>query len=170
MKKIIYKNDNKNMKNFDLKYRPKDYFGGKNKNHDEVEICSIFLNSVQGEIITLRAKKKDDDFIFWIGDEHSNKYSLKQTSSLQTLTLQEVVDLLNTCKMKLFGTKCKPGIIRYYIEDAIESMQMLKDEAMGFVTVNSDFYPDLEKYYEEQKSIWCDEILFEVYGDEDEDK
>ena len=46
------------MKNFNLKYRPKDYFGGKNKNQDEVEICSIFLDSPQGEIITLRTKKK----------------------------------------------------------------------------------------------------------------
>jgi len=52
------------MKNFNLKYRPKDYFGGKNKNQDEVEICSIFLNSTQGEIITLNTKKKNNDFIF----------------------------------------------------------------------------------------------------------
>ena len=163
---ILMKNDNKNMKNFDLKYRPKDYFGGKNKNQDEVEICSIFLNSAQGEFITLRTKKKTDNFIFWMDDEHSNKYSLKQTNSSQTLTLQEVVDLLNTCKMTLFGTKCKPGIIRYYIENAIESMQMLKDDAMGFVIVKSDFYPDLEKYYEEQKSVWCDEKLLEIYGDD----
>ena len=156
------------MKNFDLKYRPKDYFGGKNKNQDEVEICSIFLDSSQGEIITLRTKKKNDDFIFWIGDEHSNKYSLKQTNSSQTLTLEEFVDLLNTCRMKLFGTKCKPGIIRYHIEDAIESMEMLKDDAMNFVTIKSDFYPELEKYYEEQKGVWCDEKLLEIYGDEDE--
>ena len=95
---------------------------------------------------------------------------MKQTSSSQTLTLAEVVDLLDTCKMTLFGTKCKPGIIKYVIEDSIENMQMLKDDAMGFVIVKSDLYPDLEKYYEEQKSIWCDEILFEVYGDEDEDE
>ena len=162
------KNRNKNMKNFDLKYRPKDYFGGKNKNQDEVEICSIFLDSVQGDFISFRTKKKNDNFIFWITDDHGDKYSLKQTSSSQILTLEEVVDLLDTCKMTLFGTKCKPGIIRYYIENAIESMQMLKDDAMGFVIVNSDFYPDLEKYYEEQKSVWCDEKLLEIYGDEDE--
>ena len=160
------KNHNKNMKNFDLKFRPKDYFGGKNKNQAEVEICSIFLNSSQGEIISLRTMKKNDDFIFWIGDEHSNKYSLKQTNSSQTLTLEEVVDLLNTCRMKLFGTKCKPGIIRYHIEVAIESMEMLKDDAMNFLTIKSDFYPELEKYYEEQKSVWCDEKLLEIYGDE----
>ena len=158
------------MKNFDLKYRPKDYFGGKNKNQDEVEICSIFLDSVQGDFISFRTKKKNDNFIFWITDDHGNKYSLKQTSSAQTLTLEEVVDLLNTCRMKLFGTKCKPGIIRYCIEDAIESMQMLKDDAMNFVIVKSDFYPDLEKYYEEQKGVWCDEKLLEIYGDEDEDE
>ena len=156
------------MKNIDLKYRPKDYFGGKNKNQDEVEICSIFLDSVQGDFISFRTKKKNDNFIFWITDDHGDKYSLKQTSSSQILTLEEVVDLLDTCKMTLFGTKCKPGIIRHYIEDAIESMQMLKDDAMGFVTVNSDFYPDLEKYYEEQKSVWCDEKLLEIYGDENE--
>ena len=158
------------MKNIDLKYRPKDYFGGKNKNQDEVEICSIFLDSVQGDFISFRTKKKNDNFIFWIIDDDGNKYSLKQTSSSQTLSLEEVVDLLDTCKMTLFGTKCKPGIIRYHIEVAIESMEMLKDDAMSFVIIKSDFYPDLEKYYEEQKSIWCDEILFEVYGDEDEDK
>ena len=156
------------MKNFDLKYRPKDYFGGKNKNQDEVEICSIFLDSVQGDFISFRTKKKNDNFIFWITDDHGNKYSLKQTSSFQTLTLEEVVDLLDTCKMTLFGTKCKPGIIRYYIEDAIESMQMPKDDAMDFVIVKSNFYPDLEKYYEEQKDVWCDEKLLEIYGDEDE--
>ena len=164
------KNHNKNMKNFDLKYRPKDYFGGKNKNQDEVEICSIFLDSVQGDFISFRTKKKNDNFIFWITDDHGDKYSLKQTSSSQIVTLEESVDLLDTCKMTLFGTKCKPGIIRYYIENAIESMQMLKDDAMGFVTVNSDFYPDLEKYYEEQKSVWCDETLLDVNGDEDEDE
>ena len=163
------KNHNKNMKNFDLKYRPKDYFGGKNKNQDEVEICSIFLDSVQGDFISFRTKKKNDNFIFWITDDHGNKYSLKQTSSAQILTLEEVVDLLDTCKMTLFGTKCKPGIIRYHLEDLIESMQMLKDDVMDFVIVKSNFYPDLEKYYEEQKSVWCDEKLFEIYGDEDED-
>ena len=157
------------MKNLDLKYRPKDYFGGKNKNQDEVEICSIFLDSVQGDFISFRTKKKNDNFIFWITDDHGNKYSLKKTSSSQTLTREDVVDLLDKCKMTLFGRKCKPGIIRYYIEDAIESMQMLKDDAMDFVTVKSDFYLDLEKYYEEQKGVWCDEKLLEIYGDEDED-
>jgi hypothetical protein len=157
------------MKNFNLKYRPKDYFGGKNKNQDEVEICSIFLNSTQGEIITLNTKKKNNDFIFWIDDEHGNKYNLKRTNSSQTLTMEEIVDLLDTCKMTLFGTKCKPGIIKYILEDSIENMQMLKDEAMGFVNVKSDFYPDLEEYYEQQKSVWSDEIILEVYGDEDED-
>ena len=156
------------MKNFDLKFRPKDYFGGKNKNQDEVEICSIFLNSVQGDFISFRTKKKNDNFIFWITDDHGNKYSLKKTSSSQTLTLEEVVDLLDKCKMTLFGTKCKPGIIRYHIEVAIESMEMLKDDAMSFVIVKSEFYPDLEKYYEEQKSVWCDEKLLEIYGDDDE--
>ena len=156
------------MKNFDLKYRPKDYFGGKNKNQDEVEICSIFLDSVQGDFISFRTKKKNDNFIFWITDDHDNKYSLKQTSSFQTLTLEDVVDLLDTCKMTLFGTKCKPGIIRYHIEVAIESMEMLKDDAMNFVAIKSDFYPELEKYYEEQKSVWCDEKLLEIYGDENE--
>ena len=157
------------MKNIDLKYRPKDYFGGKNKNQDEVEICSIFLNSTQGEIITLNTKKKNNDFIFWIDDEHGNKYNLKRTNSSQTLTMEEIVDLLDTCKMTLFGTKCKPGIIKYTLEDSIENMQMLKNEAMGFVNVKSDFYPDLEEYYEQQKSVWSDEIILEVYGDEDED-
>ena len=158
------------MKNFDLKFRPKDYFGVKNKNQDEVEICSIFLDSVQGDFISFRTKKKNDNFIFWITDDHGNKYSLKKTSSSQTLTLEEVVDLLDKCKMTLFGTKCKPGIIRYHIEVAIESMEMLKDDAMSFVIIKSDFYPDLEKYYEEQKSVWCDEKLLEIYGDEDEDE
>ena len=153
------------MKNFDLKYRPKDYFGGKNKNQDEVEICSIFLDSVQGDFISFRTKKKNDNFIFWIDDEHGNKYSLKKTSSSETLTLAEIVDLLDTSRMTLFGTKCKPGIIRYFIEVAIESMQMLKDDAMNFVIVKSDFYPDLESYYEKQKILWCDQKLLEIYGD-----
>ena len=153
------------MKNFNLKYRPKDYFGGKNKNQDEVEICSIFLNSTQGEIITLNTKKKNNDFIFWIDDEHGNKYNLKRTNSSQTLTMEEIVDLLDTCKMTLFGTKCKAGIIKYFIEDAIETMEMLKDDAMSFVIVKSDFYPDLESYYEKQKILWCDQKLLEIYGD-----
>ena len=55
------------------------------------------------------------------------------------------------------------------IEESIKSMEMLKDEAIAFVTVKSDLYPDLEKYYEQQKSVWSDEIILEVYGDEDED-
>ena len=62
-----------------------------------------------------------------------------------------------------------PGIIKYTLEDSIENMQMLKNEAMGFVNVKSDFYPDLEEYYEQQKSVWVDEIILEVYGDVDED-
>ena len=47
-------------------------------------------------------------------------------------------------------------------------MILFKDDAMDFVTVKSDFYLDLEKYYEEQKGVWCDEKLLEIYGDEDE--
>jgi hypothetical protein len=41
---------------------------------------------------------------------------------------------------------------------------MEKEEVIGFVTVESSFYPELEKYYEDKKKMWYKEIKRSLRG------
>ena len=98
--------------------------------------------------------------VYRIVDEYGNKFILKQKTSKRPLSMNKVIQVLDTAKTIFYDTGeeeeenvglMKPQII-FYKDEGVG-----KDEVVNFINVSSPFYPDLEQYYEKQKLIWFDE-------------
>lgn len=110
---------------------------------DEVEIARISLESVTGDQISVRARRRSDRIVYSIVDEYEtgNGYDLRPKTSGKPLSLRQLVSMLdNACRQG--GAVMNPVV--WQIEDGSSSV----DDMRGFVTVESDFYPELEAYYE----------------------
>ncbi len=111
---------------------------------DEVEIARISLKSVTGDQISVRARRRSDRIVYSIVDEYEGEngaYELHPKSSSKPLSMRQLVDFLDrACERG--GAVMSPVV--WQIEDGSSSV----DDMRGFVTVESDFYPDLGAYYE----------------------
>ena len=111
---------------------------------DEVEIARISLQSVTGDQISVRARRQSDRIVYSIVDEYDGEnggYDLHPKSSSRPLSMRQLVDLLD-------GACVQGGAVMSPVVWPIEDGSSSVDDMRGFVTVESDFYPDLGAYYE----------------------
>ncbi|MFO1303177.1 MAG: hypothetical protein U1F54_05560 [Burkholderiales bacterium] len=111
---------------------------------DEVEIARISLASVTADQISVRARRVDDGIAFRIVDEYDEpgecRYEALPEHVRETLTLSELVEMLdNACD--------RGGAVLSHVVWNIEDGLCGVDEMRRFVSVESDFYPDLGRYY-----------------------
>jgi hypothetical protein len=130
---------------------------------DEVEIARISLKSVTGDQISVRARRRSDRIVYAIVDEYQGEYGgyeLHPQSSRKPLSMRQLVDLLDrACEQG--GAVMSPVI--WPIEDGSSSV----DDMRGFVTVESDFYPELGSYYEARFERYFAEHAEEAEDDSD---
>jgi hypothetical protein len=111
---------------------------------DEVEIARISLKSVTGDQISVRARRQSDRVVYSIVDEYEGEngdYELHPKTSGKPLSMRQLIELLDrACERG--GAVMSPVV--WQVEDGTSSI----DDMRGFVTVESDFYPDLGAYYE----------------------
>ena len=127
---------------------------------NEVELCRVVLKSTTMDVESFRVRKQKYRFVYRIVDEYSNQFILKQTTSTEPLSMGRVIEILDTAQMIFYDTGeredevglIKPHIVYY------KELGENREEVVDFVTVQSPFYPDLEKYYESQKELWFDEL------------
>ena len=127
---------------------------------NEVELCRVVLKSTTMDVASFRVRKQKYRLVYRIVDEYGNKFILMQRTSVEPLSMGQVVEILDTSRMIFYDTGeeldevglIKPHII-YYKEYGDE-----REEVIDFVTVTSPFYPDLENYYENQKEVWFDDL------------
>lgn len=111
-------------------------------NRDEVEIARISLESVTGDQISVRARRRSDRIVYSIVDEYEDQvgYELHPKTSSKPLSMRQLVELLDRACVR-GGAVMSPVV--WQIEDGLSSV----DDMRGFVSVESDFYPDLGEYY-----------------------
>ena len=111
---------------------------------EEVEIVRISLASTTGDQISVRARRQSDRIVYSIVDEYEGEngdYDLHPRSSSRPLSMRQLVDLLD-------GACVQGGAVMSPVVWPIEDGSASVDDMRGFVTVESDFYPDLGAYYE----------------------
>ena len=133
------------MSDFDLNFRPDDYFH--NKESKELTIVSISFSEpmdLEENIeIEINVKKKGGKFVYSVSDNldsrNEYKFSLKKNSQ-KTLTYHEVINMIHK---EIKNPDGKSNIIyeewdyQYYESENI------------YIQVNSTFYPYLREYFDE---------------------
>lgn len=120
----------------------------------EVEIARIVLDSTTMDVVSFRAHRDDGqgtDVEYAAVDEYDSSWTLTRRSSVLTLTLGQLIDLIDrsTCSS----------------DDRDESLDFVANiwrftnpiDCPGFVTVESDYYPQLTEWYREKEARWLEE-------------
>ena len=115
----------------------------------EVEIARVSIRSVTSDVISIRAKMRVDRITYRIVDEYETGYRFQPKSTAKPLTLGEIVGLIDGVKVP--GGSSHRGLTTMLRE----SNRACEPEKLAdFVKISSAFYPDLERWYEEEAREW----------------
>lgn len=125
----------------------------------EVDIATIALESTTGDVIAVRAMPVADGIRYAVVDEYDSEFTMARPVRAGTLTLGEVMELIDT----VAGPHEMVGLVEAHLE-----LTYLDDtdpeDLRGFVSVSSDFYPQLTAYYEGRVDDWIAEKQTERAG------
>jgi CheY-like chemotaxis protein len=145
------------MKNFDLSFRPPLYRRdparvlGLITNDDhlpslfprEVEIARVSLQTEASGAVSVRARTDGNRISYRIVDSRETEYLLGERESIVPLAMGELVHLLDTC-----SHPAGVGLTRIFWNP-----QNPEEFAEG-VIVTSEFYPQLDDWYQEDARAW----------------
>ncbi|HEV2977955.1 MAG TPA: hypothetical protein VG425_10230 [Casimicrobiaceae bacterium] len=114
----------------------------------EVEIARISLDSTTADQISIRARRLVGRIGFRIVDEYSSTYVCHPASSVAPLSLRELIALMETASD---GGSIALPFLAMNIRDADPA------ELATFITVTSDFYADLGRFYRGLTDAWLDQ-------------
>jgi hypothetical protein len=115
----------------------------------EVEIARISLASVTADQISVRARRWGKRVVYRIVDEYESGYICRPSNSTSTLSLRELIALMEQA--------CEGGSIIFPILEMNMRGASTPAEVAAFITVTSDFYPDLGPYYRALTDAWVEE-------------
>jgi hypothetical protein len=118
----------------------------------EVEIARISLASVTADQISVRARRSGKRIAYRVVDEYGSDiatYVCRPASSVSPLSLGELIALMEHA--------CDGGSIIFPILNNLEGGLSTLAELATFITVTSDFYPDLGPYYRALTDTWLEE-------------
>lgn len=121
----------------------------------EVEIACILLASVTGDMISIRARRRGKRIVYRVEDEYDTRFRFKPKRSEQPLTMSELVALIDGATGHL-GGRAKVLTSAYRDYNAAYSNLSGLARLVNFVTVASDFYPQLHEYYREEAEEWLE--------------
>ena len=145
------------MKNFDLSFRPALYrrdpgrMLGVNTDSDhlpaflpaEVEIARVFLHTAPRDAISVRARMEENRISYRIVDGYDSEFLPSETESIAPLAMGELVHLIDTSTHP-----SGIGLTRIFWKPEV------REEYGGFVTVSSEFYLQLDDWYQEDARAW----------------
>jgi len=121
------------------------------KKRGEVEIARIVLRSTLMDIFSLRARWSAGRYHYRMVDEYSSDFILCRKTSRRTLTLRQVIEILQTAD----GTVETDGVgmVECWWEQQAECWEDL-DACTDFASVESEIYPELATWYEQRAEAW----------------
>ncbi len=127
---------------------------------DETEIARIELNSTMADVISIRACIDEGETIeYSVVDEHDGKFNLWTEWSDKPFSLSELVDFID--RTELEGSSYS-GLSLSFNNSNAECMD--KEDLVGFTTISSEIYPDLEDHYGKVFTEWAGvEVLEEIH-------
>ena len=126
---------------------------------DETEIARIELKSVTADVISIRARLEDDTIHYSVVDEYEGKFTLETESGDDPFSLAELIQFID--RTELEGSSYS-GLSLSFNNSNAEGMD--KEDLVGFTTISSEIYPDLEDHYGKVFTEWAGvEVLEETH-------
>jgi len=142
---------------------------------NELEIARVRLASTTGDVMSLRARPDGSEILYRIVDEYAGDgywtYDKARKRSTDPLSFGELVQWIDhygkdDCD---YGHDCgAKGLVMPFFYQQWECGDDL-DQTLEFVTVSSEFYPELGVYYQERGAIWFAENSEPEDEDDDEE-
>jgi hypothetical protein len=117
----------------------------------EVEIARISLESITYDVYSLRAHRDQGVIHYRMEDEYESDWELKRRESREPLTMGELITLIDASRMNGVDSNDLTDWLR---DRTAEHGDV--EEAAAFVTVSSEFYPELQSYYDAKARAWAD--------------
>ena len=135
----------------------------------EVEIARVVLASVLRDVISIRARRRRNGgrILYRVVDEYGEHgepgWTCRPASSVRPLTMAQLVELIETARSPQFDVGDGP------LTEGLRDFQVDSDprDLVGFVTVESEFYPDLAECFERRAAEWLERRLREVADEAD---
>ena len=126
---------------------------------DEVEIARVSLESTTWDVYSLRARPTGGAIEYSVVDEYQSDLDFEPKSTAKPLTLREMIDFIESARHPgedpaiagIAPASCRAGNMEGLSEGEEEML-------LGFATVTSDFYPQLQQWYEEEEAEWIAEV------------
>jgi len=132
-------------------------FGGEylpSTDAEAVEIARISLASVLGDVISVRAIRKPTRITYAVVDEYETAFVPAVHWSREPLTLGRLIELINETVDE--AGDYDRGLVWTFWLRQLEYTDDIR-QAIGFVDVESAFYPQLADYYRQEAAAWAAE-------------
>ena len=150
------------------------YMGGEflpDTKNNEVEIARVIMKSTTQDIISIRAKKRKKDIVYSVEDEYNSEeegfgYKLIQKTSKKPFSFREFINFLDKCFFS--GGGGAVGIVGGARDDNYFNFgdsDVDPEEHWDFETAESQFYDQLEEWYNIQNWIWLIKRKLEIINE-----
>ncbi len=124
----------------------------------EVEIARLALESTTWDVISIRARPSSRGILYRAVNEYASEFIIRPMSSKKPLSLAGLIKLIDG--MKNGDILSSPAALRAS-QGPFDTEKAIRD-VEAFVTVASDFYPDLEAWYDQDANAWVQAELEEL--------
>ncbi len=136
----------------------------------EIEIARVTLDSVTGDVISIRARRTPEKILYQMVDEYWDMppvigYQIEPTESDLPLTMGQLVDMIDG--VRLTGETCHmQGLTTIMREFNVDCHYT---ETWDFVHFTSEYYPELGSWYDDEAQEWHDRKAEEFRDPDDDD-
>lgn len=127
----------------------------------EVEIARVSLESVTSDVISIRARPHHNKIHYRIVGEYETRFRFKPRETDEPLTMGELIALLDGASGVFDEAR---GFTDAYRNYSLENGSDLKS-LLSFVTISSEFYPELGQWYRDQADEWYYEKFRELVAE-----
>ena len=129
---------------------------------EEIEIARVSLNSTLGDVISIRARRRGETIHYKIVDDYYSegiRYKYRPQKSRCPLTMYELIGLIDS--VRVIGDDNWGGGLTNSFRNRL-ARNGPPEVFVDFVSVTSEFYPELEDYYREEALEWLEEFRRET--------
>lgn len=119
----------------------------------EVEIARLDFQSTTADVFSFRARPTQTRIYYRLVDEYNTDYTCQPLWSKRPLTLGQLIRSIDSANGLDFDNPADKGLIIDLLECNMVS-NLDPKELRDFVTVTSDFYPDITSWYETEIDRW----------------
>jgi hypothetical protein len=127
---------------------------------EEIEIARVSLKSTLGDVISIRAQRRGETIHYRIVDDYYSdgiRYKCRPQKSTCPLTMHELIGLIDSVRV-IGDDNWEGGLTNSFRNRLARNADRPPGAFVDFVSVTSEFYPELEDYYREEALEWLEEF------------